>query len=101
MLSKGDIYNVWIRWSVTLMKEVEKLIEYMSTRVIYDYTVLHAAPVSLLAWEYMLSFIDAMTGLEEPNMEHLSIGLAYVYIRYETTLSIGISYQLWFGMASY
>jgi len=54
----------------------------MSTRVIYDYTVLDAAPVSLLAWEYMLSFIDAMTGLEEPDMEHLSISLAYMRRHY-------------------
>jgi len=69
------------------MKEVEKLIAHMSDHFIYDYTVSDAARVSLLVWEYMISFIDALTGLEEPDMEHLSIGLAYVYIRYETTLS--------------
>ena len=83
----SDTYTRWVTWAVTVMQLVEELLEAMKTDVLADYTVEDCNRVSLLVWEDALIFMDQLDGLSLPDTALLSSNLAYVYIRYHTTLS--------------
>jgi hypothetical protein len=82
-----DTYKRWVTWAVTVMQVVEELLEAMKTNVLVDYMVEDCNRVALLVWEEALIFMDAIDGLSLPDTALLSSNLAYVYIRYHTTLS--------------